>query len=422
MNRAKVKWTSTTHVGTTGPSENVSTNVRVHTFGGDVPQDQVTEVRNLINKYHIMEKDAALTNLKLTKPVDIYIAKNQSDYEHALSRNGLSVSEAKNLSHDTGGFTLDNTIVIPLYQNGTAADMANTLSHEITHAFINDNAPNIPSWLNEGIAVYDGMTIQRDVQGQVPYDGYAKRMAETVLDAANTHQLLNLTDDENTVLYGKSSYDLEIQDWLGVSYLIHHDGIRAMQNYLSLTSRGEDNNAAFIDAFGESSKDYNTKLSLLLRTFANGQDNGVITAFSFPEDFSGEVRILQHGSLSWKGFIVEHGVQVHQYQISETGSIGTHGPDKRVAPSSDDGPPDNGTLYINIESTDVSRYAGQEVEDAGYAIDFHDGLYGFLNAWVTLKNGKSIYLRNAGLLGTRLMKVSEVNQDNPILTLIEPAP
>jgi len=388
--------------------------VIVKPYRTDVTTKQIADARMLLAKYDIVQTVSKSLQMNLYQPVYVYLAENSSDYQHKLAELGFSRQDAKQLTADTGGYTQGSTIVIPLYQNTADYDLANTLAHELTHAFLNINVGEVPSWINEGIAVHDGMMVQRQVDNSVAYEGFAKRMAESILDAVRSNKLVPLTDDENKVLAGDTPYDLELQDWLAVNDLLAQSGPNALRDFFFRLKLAEPVSKAFSRSFHQSFTTYNTSFTNLLRSAANTQDNGVQITMDIPASYAGNIRVLQHGSQSWQGFKAEVGTST--FTLTKAGAL--KGDVSQTSAAHDTTPPDNGTLYIDLDPDATLLYNGQSVDDCGFAIDVHDGLYGYVNTWITFSNGKSIYSRRPTLFGVTISSVTELQSTNAVDVLI----
>lgn len=396
--------------------------VHVTAYGHDVPVTKVTSVNQLLSDYHIVDTVSHTLQMNTSDPVHIYLAQNSTDYKNALSALGVSVEDAQRYSQDTGGFTMGRDIVVPLYQNTSTADLANTLAHELTHAFLNAclnaNVDNLPSWVNEGLAVYNGMKVQARVENPVAYDGYARQMAESVMNAAVSGNLVPLAKDESQVLAGNASYDLELQDWLAVSYLAHQHGEASLAKYLQDMKRGMSSDAAFQAAFGGTPTGLNSTLTSLLKQAARTNDDGVAVTVQVNPSFQGYIRVLQHGNTVWHGVRMSAGQE--QLMVLPNGTLQGNGGAQDT--TQDKNPPDDITTYMDLDPDKPLYYNGQTVSYCGFALDYHDGMYGFVNAWVTLNDGKSIYLEEPSLFGVTVKSIDELDRKNPILPLLQAAP
>jgi hypothetical protein len=387
--------------------------IRVLTVGTDVSAQDVNRVKRIIQENHVLTTITQDVGMHLFHPVQLYLAKTKDDYQSALSQQGMSVAEAKRFSHDTGGFTIGSVVIIPLYQNATEADLTNTIAHELTHAVLNENVQNVPSWMNEGMAVHDGMQMQSLVEDAVSYDGFAKRMAESVLDAVRRKELLPLVSDETSVLSGRADYDIELQDWLAVSYLIQKFGIGAIHKYFSNVKQGELPNIAFANAFGISLARFNREFTDQLRHAANSPDAGVSLRFQCPSGFKGKLMFLQHDVTEWRSVDVGGGAQ--SFYLKPDGTIQGH---PGLATVQDAGSPDGTTLYINVEPSRPYYRNGKRVVDCGFAIDYHNGLYGFVNAWETYSDGTTNYIHRPSVVGVTMTNLTQPQSGSPVLSWI----
>lgn len=384
-------------------------------YGNDVTPTQLQQATDLLSKYDMANVIAKSLRMNLSKSVHIYVAQNAADYKNVLSWLGVSVSEAQQFSQDTGGFTLGNSIVIPLYQNKTSSDLANTLAHELTHAFLNANVGDaLPSWANEGTAVTMGMEFQQLASDNpTTYEGYARQMAEGVLDATQDGKLIPLTADESKVLTGDSNYDLELQDWLAVRYLVNKYGFNGLSTYLHKVADSGTDAVAFNQTFGMTSDVFNRQFTSFLQQSLNTVDGGVAVDMQVPSSYKGYVRILQHSSQTWVGF--RAGAGDVDFSLSPSGTLTGQGPVRTVKDSS---PADESTTYIDLDPDNDVTYQGQAVDNCGFAVDYHYGMYAFVNAWVTFKSGKSVYLQDPSLFGVTLRNIQEVSGKNALVSLL----
>lgn len=396
---------------------NNAAKVQVTATNQDVPAKDLTQVKQLLSDYQIVNTVSNTLQMNLNRTVHIYIAENAQDYQYDLnSLFGISVAQAKSFSSDTGGFTQNESVLIPLYQNKTPSDLANTLAHELTHAFLNDNVSYVPSWINEGLAVYDGMTLQGKVENPVHYAGDVRDLAESVLQAAQTGKLMPLTPNEQMVLSGQASYDLELQDWLAVTDLLHRQGTHAFSQYFYRLNEQETPTNAFTRTFGQTPKAFNQAFTTLLTQSAATADPGVVLTFDIQPTFQGMLRLLQHGSHAWEGFQATAGTV--KVSVAPDGMVS--GPVGTVRGTYDSTKPDNHTLYINLDPLQNLVQNGQTVQNCGIAIDYHNGMYGFVDTWITWTNGKTTYLYTPALFGVNLTAVTEQPNANALLALLAP--
>ncbi|OFW80756.1 MAG: hypothetical protein A2201_09965 [Alicyclobacillus sp. RIFOXYA1_FULL_53_8] len=415
-NQSVQSTTGNSNLSSTIPHDvgNLSEYVTVQGTGSDVPASQISMVEQLLGKYQVVDTVARTLHMSSQQTVHIYLAQTNADYKNKLATLGLSLSDASRLSQDTGGFTQGDVIIIPLVQNKETPDLVNTLAHEVTHVFLNHYVSDIPSWINEGIAVYNGMHMQSRAENSVVYNGYARRVTESVLAASSSQKLVPLAGNEAAVLQGNQSYDIELQDWLAITWLVQQQGLEKVHTYLSLLKAGVDSTQAFSDTFGMSETDFNQHITQLLSTAANAPDPGVDLQVSVKGGFTGYLRILQHGTQTWAGVRLRPGTS--NLTVTPQGTM--EGPGATTDTTQDSNAPDANTLYINLDPTQSLTYQGQAVTDCGFAIDYHDGLYAFINNWITLQDGKTIFSRTPVLFGVTLTSVAEHPSTNAIISLL----
>lgn len=382
--------------------------------GGDVSLAQVNQVEKVLQSQQIIEKDANMLDMNLAQQVTIYVTGDKASYEKQLAAIGVTPAEAKEMSMDTGGFTLNREIVVPLYQNTHPSELVNTLGHELTHAFLNENVGHLPSWIDEGTAVHDGMTLQSEAENPLVYEGYAKQLVETVLTAATSGNLLPLTNHEANVIRERASYDLELQDWLAVNELIDTYGNSALHHYFTLIRQGVPSNTAFFKVYHQTPAQLNQRLTRDLKNAAQHPDAGVSIELQMTPSFAGRIEILQHGAHIWYGFEGKAGTLT--IQVLPSGKI--HGTANQVLPSYDADRPDEDTLYVNLAPTHTLKYQNQNVENVGFAIDYHYGMYSFVNSWIGLENGRILYSKRTEQFGVQIVQLKDRNM-NPIQHLID---
>lgn len=388
-------------------------NIHVVAVGSDTTAKQVQHVEQLIQRVGVLSIVSHTVGMSLQKPVTIEIADDESDYQAALQKLAMTKQSAANLAEDTGGFTQNSTIVIPMDQNQSEGDLANTLTHEMTHVVFNQNIGTLPSWLNEGIAVFDGMQGQKQVESAVTFAGDERQLAETILDVAQKHQLQPLFADEQVILDGKTSYDYELQDWLAVSDLVSQHGLTAIQDDLQMMQQHVNESTAFIRAFGQPESTFNASLTALLNKASTTKNQGVQLQCNVTQDFTGELEILPQGTTNWQGLDVSDG----QYSIGVQADGKLSGQFKTLPVVKDNNGADARTLYISLLPKQPETYQGKKVINSGFAFDVHDGLYAFENAWVSLKDGQTIYTSTPSLFGVSITGVREAATGNALLPL-----
>jgi hypothetical protein len=388
--------------------------VRVQALDKGVTKAQLTEVTQLLRQGGVVDEVVAQLGQHLRSPVTIQLASNANAYSRALAEQGMSTAQAKQLSEDTGGFAQGQTIVIPLYQNTSRPDLGNTLGHELVHVCLNENVGQVPSWINEGLAVNTGMAVQRRIESAVAYGGYARRLAESIIAAKTSGKWVPLANTETPLLTGAAPYDLELQDWLAVADLLQAKGHSPLPEYFAALRAGVSPDQAFARAFKETRQALDQRLQSLVARAAAAKDPGLDLALSIPKGYRGYLRILPHGSQQWQGLRVSSG----ELRLTLTADGHLKGAPQPVTTTQDAAPADTHTVYINLDPVQPFTYHGKSVRDSGFAIDYHDGLYGFVNAWITTRDGHTVYVNRPEIFGVQVTRAVEHTATNPLLPLL----
>ncbi len=388
--------------------------VRVRAFDKGVSATELATVKRLLNQGGIVDEVTSQLQLHLKSPVNILLASSKPAYTKALAQAGMSVSDARELSQDTGGFTQDSLILIPMYQNTSTPDLGNTLGHELVHVVLNQDVGQVPSWMNEGLAVYTGMAVERRMESSVAYNGYARQLAETVVQAATDGKWVPLANSESALLGGSAPYDLELQDWLAVAELFQTRGQSRLPRYFQRLRSGVSADAAFQNAFGLTRQALDARLRGLAQQAARMPNPGLDLTLSVPNGFTGYIRILPRNSQVWQSFRATPGDM--RLTITPDGRV--TGVPGAVTQTRDSAPADPETLYINLSPTHSYTWHGKAVSNCGFAFDYHDGLYSFVDAWVTTTDGHTAYLDQPELFSLRIDRAVEHTQINPLLPLL----
>ena len=137
--------------------------------------------------------------------------------------------------------------------------------HELTHSFVRNTSPDIPLWLNEGLAEFYGSftAVGKDIRIGRPDEQHLATLRQKGLLPLAT--VLAVTDDSpeyNTqglrpIFYAES--------WLLTHYLLVETpkGRTRLSEYLARLQRGEDREQAFHAAFGTGTEEFKKELSAL---------------------------------------------------------------------------------------------------------------------------------------------------------------
>ena len=147
--------------------------------------------------------------------------------------------------------------------SGERSEQARAVAcHELTHAFVRNSSPNIPLWLNEGLAEFWGSfsVVGKDVRiGRPDEDHLALLRRQGLLPLATVLGVTYESPEYNVPARRPAFY---AQAWLLTHYLLlGKPGGRAMLGqYLARLQAGVDQEEAFRSAFGESSEQLNRDL------------------------------------------------------------------------------------------------------------------------------------------------------------------
>lgn len=186
---------------------------------------------------------------------DVKLCGTIQSYKSALTSVHVSRADVALISRETGGIAYGNTAIIPLYQQKTDGDLANSLTHELTHVLFNEigigNA--IPTWINEGLAWTNGIEAQRQVDPNAATQ-LEQNVRYTISMRAARKGLLPLGADENAILH--ANYNIEGEDYLAVQLLIQERGAPALSSFLN-DLKSMDATTAFQKIYHESIADFN---------------------------------------------------------------------------------------------------------------------------------------------------------------------
>jgi hypothetical protein len=168
------------------------------------------------------------------QPSHVVLFSSKAAYAKALENAGIENDMVKHIVEKTGGITVGSDVWIPLYALQSNGDLANVLTHELTHVALNQKeiSDHIPDWVNEGIAWHDGMLALQNIQPRTAKQESAL-MNRQIRLVAQQGALLPLTVDEQGIL--QAHYNVEWEDYLAVENLIQQEGIEKFRAFLEDT-------------------------------------------------------------------------------------------------------------------------------------------------------------------------------------------
>ncbi|QQE78078.1 hypothetical protein [Alicyclobacillus sp. SO9] len=231
-------------IGTTKGASNLSivgsgsASRTVIIVGGDtgVKKSQIHSIATLIKSVssHILER--SLGKLP-TNQTEIFLYSQQSGYAGAVKK-AFPSKEVSTVVRQTGGFTLGSKVYVPLYKYHDSAFLANTLTHELTHATLNEIGvgSKLPTWMNEGLAWYNGTAAEMTVDKRTALQ-MTRQLDTQLQQAQKLGELQSIHRDGGNVLEKNPPYNIEFQDYLGVKYLINTYGEDKVTRLLSVLKR-----------------------------------------------------------------------------------------------------------------------------------------------------------------------------------------
>jgi hypothetical protein len=214
----------------------VSANM-ISQIGGIIVQDALPVLQNQLGA--------------IPQSTHIVLFSKQKSYAQALLQAGVPPNQVTQMVKETGGITVNSDVWIPLYASSDGTDLSNVLTHELTHAVLNQQGIGdaLPTWINEGTAWNDGLTAEAGLD--------ASRVSE--LEQSSNQQmksapnLLPLTATEQDIL--NASYNVEWEDYLAVHRLISQYGAQKYESFLhQVKANGVE--ASFQSTFGTSLQTY----------------------------------------------------------------------------------------------------------------------------------------------------------------------
>jgi hypothetical protein len=218
------------------PTQNAiqQTNVNgIKVFAGDtrVTSNQLKLAEQIIQTISlpILQQNVGDVPAQNTRVV---LFSNPQTYANSLEEAGVSPDQLKNIASETGGLTVGSDVWIPLYNLQDQSDLANVLTHELTHVVLNQKGigDSLPTWINEGIAWHDGLLAQAQVSPPEAQQ-LTSKLNQQIHQVAQQQQLLQLSASENDIL--NANYNVEWEDYLAIQNLLDTYGNQAFLTFLN---------------------------------------------------------------------------------------------------------------------------------------------------------------------------------------------
>ncbi|WP_425801079.1 hypothetical protein ACHOLT_12415 [Desulfitobacterium sp. Sab5] len=200
------------------------------------------------------------TNLNPKKETEVVLYSSPDLYGNALLKAGISSDEISAIVSQTGGITVDSAIWIPMYNLQGKDDLANVLTHELTHVTFNQAGigTKLPLWLNEGVCWHNGLAAQEKVNS-TRTNRIIKAMTANLKKTAQNGELLPLDQIDQSLL--SASYNVEFQGYLATEQLIDKHGLDRFKAFLNQTQR-QDVQRSFQQNFGQSLGEFEKEFTI----------------------------------------------------------------------------------------------------------------------------------------------------------------
>ncbi|MDR3542303.1 MAG: hypothetical protein P4L69_15275 [Desulfosporosinus sp.] len=249
-------------------SQSANSNITLKAGDDKVTSNLLSAAMKIINQTSspILSK---YIGLNPSQAVNIVMFSSPKTYGDALIQAGIPASDISVYTAHTGGITIGSNIWIPLYNLIDMSQLANVMTHELTHVTFNQagSGEKLPTWINEGAAWRDGLIAEQ----QLDYNGTALEMLSqltNVQQAADNAQLLPLTASEQDILNAK--YNVEFEDFMAVESLIKQYGADQFIAFLNLVkSNQQDVNEAFQSTYKISMNDFQNTFLQSLQSKSN---------------------------------------------------------------------------------------------------------------------------------------------------------
>lgn len=157
-----------------------------------------------------------------------------SDYARAV-RQAFPAAEFAAVMQQTGGFTVNATVIIPAYKYSDPGALVNTITHELTHVALNENGLGhvLPSWINEGFAWYNGLQAESRVNAS-EVTALSTSLLRQLGTARDAGQVLPVNATASTWTT-HPIYNVQFVYYLAVQSLIEGYGIDKFRSFLAQT-------------------------------------------------------------------------------------------------------------------------------------------------------------------------------------------
>ncbi len=245
-----------------GAKEQATDKIQIVAGDSGVNSQTLKSASSIVNEFSLPILQANV-NMVPTNKAEIVLFSSSQTYGDALVRAGLPSNEVTAIVSQTGGIAVNSSIWIPLYNIRGKADLANVLTHELTHVAFNQAGigHKLPLWINEGLSWFNGLAAQEKIN---PTETKLIKSAlkSSVIKASKKGQLLPLGDIDQGIL--NAPYNVEFQAYMATDALIKKYGLEQFKQFLN-QSRRQDVNESFRLNFKASIESYEKEFDKSLR-------------------------------------------------------------------------------------------------------------------------------------------------------------
>lgn len=374
---------------------------------GKVSTQLMQQVSNLLQTGKISQKVSQEYGFAFHNPIRIYLAADEEGYKQMLLNRGDSLQRAEKLVQVSGGMASQNAIYIPLggYRvNGQLSEkyLKNTLAHELLHVLSSQNGLySMPSWIEEGLAWRIGLKLHYEGEPSVLSDGFKTWLRNQILQTQQSGQLIGLINNPEDTIMTTAKYNVEIQDWVAVEYLIQQYGEDKLQSYLRLIQQGD--NEPFRNAFGTYRDTFEKQFNSYLAQTTRRVDRGAKVYFRISDKFQGQFSILPKGDTRWRVYKPAPGD--YTVTILPDGTI--HGlPGARL--ENGGGQKETDVIYVEVKPDAAIPDGGKVINFAGFALGYEFGNYYLLNGWKTYSDQSTVYPETNQLVGVEILSIESL--------------
>lgn len=196
------------------------------------------------------------TTGELLNNVQIILVSKDETYRSALINIGAPLEDIEIAATQASAMTVNSNIVIALYKIEDYTELAETITHEMTHVVLIQNGINVkmPIWVNEGLAWYNGMLVMtnldlkkaKEVTGSLNYD-----LNQVIKDG----QLIPL--HKLDIEYYSAPYNVEWESYLATLGFImkKNDGWKTLKSFID-DVKSSDFEKSFKTHYGVTVREY----------------------------------------------------------------------------------------------------------------------------------------------------------------------